>query len=241
MTNIDGLTDALIAARSGGAPVPPYEIDSAMAFTVQARVAARLGPVGGFKYASRPGAPAIMAPIQAAQVLPSGATFDSGGRPVAVELEVGFRLNAAPPPVDAADFEARLREIVTPVAAIELVQTRLDAEAVKDDMMKLADHQLNSGLVVGQAGVWDGSPLTEVTAHLQFDGETVLDGPITLPFGEAFTCLTGLARMVGDHCGGLKAGDVVITGSLNGLPWLNAPTQVQGRIAGIGEVAITLA
>lgn len=240
MTDVRRLADDLIAARNGGASVPPRALDAATAYAVQAQVAARLGPVGGFKYACRPGTPAIMAPIQAARILPSGASFDRDGQPVGIELEVGFRLNAAPPPVDAADFQARLREVVTPVAVIELVQTRLDADAIRDDMMKLADHQLNGGLVVGGAGNWDGSPLTEVTAHLQFDGETVLDGPVAPPFGDAFSCLAALARMVGCHCGGLKAGDVVITGSLNGLPWLNAPARIEGHIAGIGAVGVAL-
>lgn len=240
MTDVRRLADALIAARTGGAPVPPFAIDAATAYAVQKEVAARLGPVGGFKYACRPGTPAIMAPIQTDRIQRSGSTFDSGGKPVGIELEVGFRLNAALPPVNSADFEARLREIVTPVAVIELVQTRLDAEVVKDDMMKLADHQLNGGLVVGEAGDWDGTPLTEVTAHLEFDGETVLDGAVTLPFGDAFSCLVGLARMVGRHCGGLKAGDVVITGSLNGVPWLVAPARITGHIAGIGAVGVTL-
>ncbi|AXI43991.1 2-keto-4-pentenoate hydratase [Sulfitobacter sp. SK011] len=211
------------------------------AYEVQSLVAAELGPVGGFKFAQRSGQPAIMAPIQRADILVSGAKFPASGSPVGIELEVGFRLNAALPSIDAPDFKELLRACVSPVAVIETVQTRLADLDTVPAVLKLADHQTNGGLIVGDpAKVWDGSPFGTVDAYLTFDDEVVLDGRTNLPFGPAFDCLVALARMVGDHCGGLNAGHIVITGSLNGLPWLPPGTRVRGSIEGIGSVAVDL-
>lgn len=242
MADVAWFVAALLAARKGGpklADVP--ELSTGEAYAVQAGVADRLGPVGGFKYARRPGAPAILAPIQLADVLRSGAEFDSGGAPVGVELEVGFRLDAAPPPAGAADFEDRLRAAVTPVAVLELVQSRLADPDAATAMQRLADHQINGALVVGGAAAdWRGEPFARVTARLEFDGEAVLDGRVTLPFGPAFDCLADLVRMAGDHCGGLQAGHYVITGSLNGLPWLPPGTHISGRIENVGQVAVAV-
>lgn len=182
-----------------------------------------------------------MAPIQRADILESGAGFPTSGATVGVELEVGFRLNTALPPIDAPDFEQRLRACVTPVALIETVQSRLTDLDTMPAVLKLADHQSNGGLIVGDAAnVRDGSPFGTVDAYLKFDDEVVLDGRTNLPFGPAFDCLVALARMVGNHCGGLNAGHIAITGSLNGLPWLPPGTRVRGSISGIGSVAVDL-
>ncbi len=211
------------------------------AYAIQSLVASQLGPVGGFKFARRPGQSAIMAPIQQVDIHPSGWRFSSSGRHVGIELEVGFRFLAAPPPVGRPDFAELLRARVAPVAVIELVRTRLENPDAASEMLKLADHQQNGGLVVGEAARdWDGSPLEAVSARLDIDGTMVLDGIVRLPFGGAFDCLVALARMTGDHCGGLQAGHMVITGSLNGLPWLPPGTKVRGSIGGIGSVAVDI-
>lgn len=242
MRDAKEMAQALLSARRGGAPVALDSISTDQAYEVQALVAEALGPVGGFKYAKRPGTSAILAPIQASNVHSSPARFDSGGQPVGVELEVGFHFDAAAPDPDAPDFLQRLRQSVTPVAAIELVQTRLADLNSASAEMKLADHQLNGGLVVGDAALdWTGETFGSVNVRLSFDDETVVNGAVPLPFGPAFDCLADLVRMVGTHCGGLRPGHVVITGSLNGLPWLAPGTHIEAEIAGIGEVTADLA
>lgn len=217
------------------------ELTPSQAYEVQSLVAEELGDVGGFKFAHRADQPAIMAPIQRVDFLESGSRFPTSGAAVGIELEVGFRLNAALPPIDAPDFEKQLRACVTPIAVIEIVQSRLADVDAMPAILKLADHQTNGGLIVGGAAEqWDGSAFGTVDAHLTFDDNVVLNSKVSLPFGPAFDCVVELARMVGDHCGGLQAGHVVITGSLNGLPWLPPGTKVRGSIASIGSVAVDL-
>ena len=244
---VGAVAAAFLAARAGAEKLSRTEADkltltTGEAYAVQQRVAERLGLIGGFKFAHRPGEAAIMAPIQAADIHVSPVTVPAGGEVVGIELEVGFRIRSALPDPQSLEFRDRLRESVVPLAAIELVKTRLADPNAASSLLRLADHQLNGGLVTGGGPAdWDRGPLSEVEAHLTVDGRPVVTGPVRLPFGDAFDCLVELARMVGTHCGGLRPGQIVITGSLNGLPWLPPGTRVRGRIDGIGEVAVELA
>lgn len=245
--NVAVLAAAFLDARGGAAKLSRARADALSltvedAYAVQRGVAAGLGPVGGFKFAQRPGEAAIMAPIHAADIRPSPATAPTGGEAVGVELEVGFRILAAPPDPEAPDFRERLRACVAPLAVIELVQARLVDPDAAAPLLRLADHQLNGGLVTGSGPVdWQGGALAEVAVHLSFDGKTAVEGPVRLPFGDAFECLARLVAMAGSHCGGVQPGQIVITGSLNGLPWIAPGTAVRGRIGGIGEVEVDLA
>lgn len=94
MSPTDRLAEALIAAQQSGARADAAQFDIpdyAAALSVQRRVSAALGPVGGFKVAQfRPGAP-ILAPIPAARVHGAGAEIAVGDR-MGIELEIGFEL-----------------------------------------------------------------------------------------------------------------------------------------------------
>ena len=87
---------------------------------------------------------------------------------------------------------------------------------------------------------WEGLGTARVHGRLDISGETLLDGVAEVPGGDAFANFCALARMVGTHCGGLQPGQVVITGSLNGLPWRELPLTAEGEIAQLGTVGITL-
>jgi 2-keto-4-pentenoate hydratase len=209
---------------------------------VQEAVAARLGPVGGFKVACPPDAPIVIAPIMACDIHTTSAELSVPmGEEVGVELEYAFRLIAAPPDRDAPDFEARLRAAVELLPAFELVQSRLADPKGAGAALKMLDNQLNGAVVLGEARRdWQGLDVTRAEARLLLGGETLLDGVARVPGGDAFATLCALTRALGYHCGGLQVGQVVITGSLNGLPWITTPTTAQGRIAGLGEVVMTL-
>jgi len=241
----DPLVAQLLAAREGGAKLPATageDLTRARIFAVQEAVAARLGPVGGFKVACPADAPIVIAPIMACDVYQTPAEITVSVREdVGVELEYAFRLIASPPDRDATDFEARLRASVELLPAFELVQSRLADPKGAGAALKMLDNQLNGAVVLGEARRdWQGLDVTQAEARLVLGGETLLDGASPVPGGDAFATLCALTRALGDHCGGLQVGQVVITGSLNGLPWITPPTTAQGRIAGLGDVAMTL-
>lgn len=243
MSAADDFADGLIAAHRSGtrftaAPGFPSTPDDA--YAVQQRVAQALGPVAGFKTGRKAGTDQTRAPILASGVLPNGAVLPRAGE-TGIELEVGFLIVSPPPSPDAADFVARMQACVTPFVAIELVDTRVTGPRGQEPVVKLADNQVNLGLVVGPGpDQWDGRDFGTLTARMTAGDQVLLDGAAEVPCGSAFETLLGLARDLGDHCGGLREGMRVITGSLHPLTYVPAGLQVIGWIDGLGEVSVKL-
>ncbi|WP_212523487.1 fumarylacetoacetate hydrolase family protein [Actibacterium sp. MT2.3-13A] len=246
MTAAQALAEALLRARDGGGPAVPASrgagLDMAGAYAVQAAVVAELGPVGGWKVACKPGAAQIMAPILARDIHPSGSRIRlPAGAPVGVEMEIGFRLTAPLPAPQDSGFEAAARAATEILPVFEIVASRLEDPQGAPSALKLADNQINGALVLGEAAAdWAGFDTSRVRARLAIGGETLLDGAAEVPGGDAFANFCALARMAGTHCGGLRPGQVVITGSLNGLPWRDLPLTAQGEIAQLGAIGVTL-
>jgi 2-keto-4-pentenoate hydratase len=231
-------------ARNGGPRLSPQQVgdaprSAAEAYEIQRLVAQAIGPIGGFKIARRPGQPQIMAPIFRKDVRTSPAIFARHEIDrIGVELEVGFLVKAPLPDPEDEAFATRARDCVSAVPVLEIVDTRLAHLESASPLLRLADNQINGALVVGTpCDEWQGLQLETVNARLTFGSQTVLDGPSPVPGGDAFETFLHLVRMVGPHCGGLKPGHVVITGSLNGLPFIERGTAVRGWIEGLGEIA----
>lgn len=206
------------------------------AVAVQAAVAEAFGPVGAWKTAPAEGRP-LIAPILAAGIRSAPATYTTTELAhCGIELEIGFRLDRPCPSPDAVDFATALRAAVTPLVVIEVVDTRLDGFD-GPPLAKLADNQMNGGLVLGDAGTLTDAP----AMRLAFDGKVVADGAARPPGGDAWASLENFARHVGTHCGGFQVGQVLITGSLNGMPLIEPGTSVEGSIEGLGTVRMTFA
>ena len=232
----------LLARNSGSLHATPEDgpRSTTEAYEIQAMTAERLGPVGGFKAGRRQvGDAPNMAPIQQADIQPTGAIFSlSTYRKLGVELEIGFVLLTEPPDPDASDFLSRLRAAVAALPVLEVVESRLaDADAA-GPLWKLADNQMNGGLVLGvPVSDWANCHVREPNAALTIGGNRVWDGPAPIPGGDAFGTLAAFVGAVGSHCRGLKKGHVVITGSIAGLHSVGAGQKVCGEIAGFGLVS----
>jgi 2-keto-4-pentenoate hydratase len=240
------IADRLLRARAGarlmsGETPASGPADRAQAYEVQRLVASRLGPVGAFKTGRRsPDEEPIMAPIPAAMVRASPARFGPGElNLIGLELEVAFLVHRALPGADDPRFAERARACVFPLAAIEIIDSRLADYEAAGALWKLADHQVNGGFVHGApVGDWDDIDLATLDARLEIDGETVLDGPATVPGGDAFDIFCAFARTVGSHCGGLVPGQYVTTGTLTGVRFIEPGRRVAGHIAGLGSVTV---
>ncbi len=241
----DHLVNLLRAARAGGPKLPERlgeGLTRERVFAVQEALAAELGPVGGFKVACPPDAPIVIAPIYASDIHASPATLTlPRDEEIGVELEYAFRVIAPLPNRDAHDFAARLREAVELLPVFELVQSRLEDPKSAGALLKMLDNQLNGAVVFGAPiREWQDIDVTRATATLKIGDEVHLDGAARVPGGNAFATLHKLALAIGDHCGGLNPGQVVITGSLNGLPWVRPGLLAKGEIAGLGVVEMEL-
>lgn len=237
------LAEALIEARRASMPLDGARFEGALGseadcYRVQSRVAEAFGPVGAFKTAQKPGQPQIMAPIFARDVHRSPVSLGPEAvRRIGVELEVGFLVTAALPDPEQPDFAERARDRVAAVPVLEIVDSRFADLDGAPPLLRLADGQINGAIVVGAPRAdWHDLDLTRVTARLELGGETVLDGPVSVPGGDAWETFALFARLVGEHCGGLCEGQVVITGSLNGMPFVERGTSARGFIDGLGPV-----
>ena len=236
---IEGLVEAR-ATSHRFAPSGSRPSSADQAYQIQAGVAQRVGEIGGFKAARKGGAPSIMAPIFAADIVPSGASVAVDDM-LGIELEVGFQITQACPSNLASLSLSELGRLLRPVAVIELVDTRVTGPFAVDDIVKLADNQINAGLVLGSSVAdWLGTDFGTATARMQAGADVVLEGEASMPGGSALGTFASLARQIGDHCGGLKRGQIVITGSLHPLVYYPKGTLVQGAIDGIGSVSVTL-
>ncbi len=246
---VEFLARALARAWDGGPLVAgPEPADLAEALAVQAETVALLGPcfggVGGWKTGRTDrDADPIMAPVLAARLRRSPARFSRAEALLrGVELEIAFRLEDEPPPPDAPDFEATLRRIVSVSPAIEVVDARVRVGAEAQPLLKLADLQTNAGLVTGPARRdWADLPLDAMSLRWEIAGDVAAEGRAPTPGGDAFATFCAFARLVGGHCGGLRAGQVVTTGSLTGLLWAPPGATARGEIAGLGAVSVTFA
>jgi 2-keto-4-pentenoate hydratase len=237
---------ALLAARRGALLYEPaYDLqDLDDVFAIQSSVMADLGLVGGWKVGRWDAdAPLIYAPIRADLIRPSPDTRQPAEcRLRGLELEVAFRIDTPLPAADVPDFLPKLAAAVTPLPTFEVVDSRLADPQGASPLWRLADFQLNAGLIYGAAltSSWQPKDFANPVVQLTADGKDVVSGPATLNTGTPFGMLADLVREC-RHCGGVQPGQIVTTGSFTGLRFFPAGTTLSGTIAGMAPITASFA
>ena len=232
---LNALADTLAVARRTGTrvelPDPPRDYEEG--FAIQDRVVARLGePVMGWKVIEVPGGPVVFAPLLAGGQVPAGGTWQpKGHEPAGIELEIAFRMARDVP------GHATAQEIVDAIGSahvvFELCQARIRNPETLPRHVGLADCILNAGIVVGdELTGWRGRDLKAVPGRLLVDGELHIEGKSVDPI-RAIQVLPAALAARGKA---LRAGHVVITGSLIGMNWLTGRHAIRGEIDGCGAV-----
>jgi 2-keto-4-pentenoate hydratase len=234
----------LLRARKEGVALPaeatslPLE-SRAEAYRVQALLAAELGPVAGWKTgAPSPEAEPIIAPIFEDLVHVSPARLEATRfHRLGIEAEIAFRLGRDLPvrgwPYAREDI---IGAIDAMLPAIEIVDSRCGAFEQLDPSWQLADNQINGGLVIGAAKLdWRRLDPEAQPVTLAVDGAMVVSGKGGNSAGDPLRLLVWMANNVGDHCGGLRAGQV-ITASLTGLRFVVPGAAVRAELPGLGAV-----
>ena len=239
MIDLKDLTARFIKAHKTGSRISPerHTLSRSDILAIQSTVMAELGAVAGFKVGRPLDGPPILAPIPTIYCAPNGGTRVVKDK-LGVELEVGFELICALP---EGAFPEDVQNYFRPCVMLELVDTRIEDNLAEDADYKFADFQINAGLVKGDAlPGWGGSDFGSLTAQLLANGRPVIEGEAIVPGGSALSNLALLVAHLGDHCGGLQVGQIVITGSICGLPYFAAGTDIIGNIDGLGQVSISL-
>lgn len=110
----------------------------------------------------------------------------------------------------------------------------------QDPLWKLADLQANGGLVLGKPVPWTGQDLGAVRLAVGSQEEAAFD-MAAHPFGAPFDLFCWTVDRVARHRGGLRRGDVIITGSYCGIVEIRAPGRFTAAFADFGAVCVDVA
>lgn len=251
-TSADALQEA---RRAGGrmAPLPAAPATEAEAYATQREIAGRMGaiPPAGFKIG------ATTARMQAylglagpaAGFMPAASLLRDGARlryadftAPGVECEVAVRLATDLPPGPCTQDAARVA-VAEVFAAIEIVDNRYaDLKAFGTPAL-IADQVFHAAAVPGAARAdWRDADLGAVRGQLSVDGVERDSGHGRDLLGHPLAALAWLAGSgAAAAFGGLRAGQVVLLGSVTPPVWLDGPAQVTVAFDGFAPVSVVFA
>ena len=226
-----------------------YEIQAAY----QGSLSTEYGAVAGYKIAytttalqqasgiSEPVAGVILAKnVRHSPAVLDAADFLQPG----IECEVGVRLGRDLPASGAPYNRDGVSEAVSEVmTAFEVVDNRRTQG--QDTQMQLlttiSSNILNAGVVLGQpVSDWRGIHLAGCRGYMEINGELVGEGMGADVMGHPLEPLAWLANALADQGRELKAGMVVITGSIVSPKWLAAGDTALIEIEGLGKAELSV-
>jgi 2-keto-4-pentenoate hydratase len=158
-----------------------------------------------------------------------------------VECEVAAVLARDMPPgrYDRASVGAAVDALV---AGIEVVENRYDDLRTLGTPTLIADQVYHCAAVIGaERADWRGLDLAALRGRILVDGVVRDKGVSADLMGHPLACLAWLAESeVVAAFGGLKAGQVVMLGSVTPPVWLDAPAEVVVAFEGFPEVRVRL-
>lgn len=245
----------LISARRTMRPAPgfpghcrPSGIDEA--YAAQAAFVDAWGePVAGWKVActardqqemvgiDHPFCGPVFAPV----VFDSPARVDAARfHRTGLETEFAFRMARDLPRRDrpyARDEVEGAVEALVP--ALEIVSPRWEDWLALGAPAILADCAANGGAVLGTPVTdWRGHDLAALEVSLAFDGREVGRGDGARVLGHPLASLTWIANELAGRTGGLRAGDIVLTGTCTGLNWIEAGVDARADFGPLGTVEV---
>ena len=173
----------------------------------------------------------------------SGASLELAAftRP-AVECELAVRLARDLPtgPCTAAQAEAAVGDLM---AGIEIVENRYETDlAAVGTPTVIADQMFHAAAVIGApVANWRGLDMPSLTGRFLIDATERDRGVATELLGHPMNCVAWLAgSQVARAFGGLRAGQVIMLGSVTPPIWLNSSAKVEVVFDGMPVVALTL-
>ncbi|WP_431284589.1 2-keto-4-pentenoate hydratase [Humitalea sp. 24SJ18S-53] len=192
----------------------------AQAYAIQDAVNLALGPVAGWKVSPLRGTdPPNCAPIGAALIHASPARLASGALPGAeIEGEVAVTLGRDLPPRATPYGPDDLGAAIASVhLAVEVLSSRFQDRKAVPPLGVVADSQGNAAVVLGPArGDWRDLELGGVAMRLLVGGAEVASVAGGADTANVLASLAWLANHAAARMGGLRRGDVVITGARAG-------------------------
>jgi 2-keto-4-pentenoate hydratase len=213
------------------------------AYAIQDQQIAALGAIGGWKVgASAPDAEPNCAPLPASLVMRSPQTFVPTRFPLhLVEAEVAFTIGRdLLRRASAYTIEDVASAIASVHAAIEILGSRFVDWRAQPALARLADFQTNGALVVGEGRASDTRvDQTRMTVRVDVAEAPALQVTGGNVAGDVFRLLAWLANHAAAR-GGLRAGEVVTTGSCIGAYAVPPGSRVRATFDGLAPVEVTV-
>ena len=251
--DLDELAERLVTARRGGARLEAADILAVVktgdaAYAVQARVDALLWPDAGDAFVWKAGADSRDALPTAAAIAPplvyaNGAVLSAHRfGTLIVEAEIAYRFGIDLPPRTEPYSNAEVSEAVAAMhVAIEIVDPRIADFATAPPLAKLADHLLNGAFVLGDGITdWRRIDLRRQKASLSIAGKLRETAEGSHPLGNPAVLLPWFVAHLGSRsetreARGVRAGDVVTTGSWTKVVEAKAGQRIAVEFPGIGS------
>jgi len=239
--------DFLAAAAADLSEADSYKVQ----FAVHDRMAAAGDPVVGWKVAltlpvqyeplklSGP----VFAAIYGSGVRQSGAVFEKGYplKP-GIEPELVARMDKDVPLGDwPHTWESIGRYVGSLYCGMELVDNRYADVGKMTGPGRIADNVLQAALVTGsEIRDWQKLDFPNLKGRSLLDGKELAKGPGSAVMGNALISLAWLASQLNKHGRMLKAGDLVLTGSVHPPAFLPGKGVARTEFEGLGGTDITI-
>jgi len=254
---MDAAIDQILEARRTRQVLAPLgalaPADEAAGYALQLALAGRLGalPPAGFKLGATARAMqdylGLDGPLggfmPAAGLHPDGVTLPFAGfRALGVECEIAVRLGSDLP-AGPCTRDAAAAAVASVFAAIELVENRYGDLRELGTPTLIADQVFHAGAVLGAPlAEWQSLDLGAIEGTLSVDGAARGGGPGRALLGHPLEALRWLAESgAAAVFGGLRAGQVVLLGSVIPPVWLERPCRVVVRFDSLGSASVNLA
>ena len=184
----------------------------------------------------------VFAAIYRSGVRHSGAVFDKGYpiKPgIEPELVVKIGKDAGPGIRHTADsIRAHIGQVW---CGMELVDNRYADVTKMTGPARIADNVLQAALVTGsEIKEWRTLDFPALKGRSTLDGKELANGPGSAVMGGMPISLAWLANKLNEHGRMLRAGDLVLTGSVHPPAFLPGPGLARTEFEGLGGTEITI-
>ncbi len=185
----------------------------------------------------------VFAGIYQSGVRPSGAVFEKGWPLKAgIECEMVARLSRDATAGDTPYTAATIMPFVANLyCGAEVVENRYADVSKLSGPGRIADDVLQAACIVGtELKDWQTLDFAGLKGRSKFEGKEIGAGPGTNVMGGAMISLAWLANKLIEHGKHLKAGDVILTGSVHPPVFLPGPGTAKTEFVGLGGSEITI-
>ena len=185
----------------------------------------------------------VFAGIYQSGLRQSGAVFEEGW-PIkpGIEPELVACISKDAPAGGAPHSADSIRaHVATLYCGMELVDNRYVDVTKMSGPARIADNVLQAALVTGtEIKDWQKLDFPNLKGRSTLDGKELANGPGSAVMGGALISLAWLANTLNSHGRHLKAGDLVLTGSVHPPAFLPGTGVAKTEFVGLGSTEITI-